>query len=142
MKPLKSVFHPSGSRAGFSLVEILIVLAIAGVLLYFAFPNIVQVKSDSERELAKARAEALNLAATAYFQSVGPVVAASNWGRFTEAEDHYNLLKQYLAFPSANLSDFMPSSDYTISFDAMAPHKVKATLFGPSMGTNLETITY
>jgi len=127
---------------GFSLAELLIVLVVLGIILYFAFPNIVQVKSDSERELAKARAEALNLAATAYFQSVGPMVAATNWSAITNAEDHYNLLRPYLAFPAATLGNFLPSTDYDIIFDASAPHKVKATLRGPSMGTNLSDIPY
>lgn len=130
------------SNSGFSLVEILIVLAVAGVFLFFAFPNIVQVKSDSERELAKARAEALNLAATAYFQSVGPLVAASNWGALNSAEDRYDLLKPYLAFPADTLAEFLPSTDYDVIFDASAPHKVKATLRGPLMGTNLADIPY
>ena len=131
-----------GTRDAFSLAELLVVLIVLGIILYFAFPNIVQVKSDSERELAKARAEALNLAATAYFQSVGPVIAASNWGGLNSAEDRYDLLKPYLAFPSPSLAEFLPSTDYDIIFDASAPHKVKATLRGPSMGTNLADIPY
>lgn len=131
-----------GRKDAFSLAELLVVLLVLGIILYFAFPNIVQVKSDSERELAKARAEALNLAATAYFQSVGPVVAASNWGSLNSAEDHYDLLKPYLAFPAPTLAEFLPSADYDIIFDAAAPHKVKATLRGPTMGTNLSDIAY
>lgn len=115
----------------FSLTELLIVLVVLGIILYFAFPNIVQVKSDSERELAKARAETLNLAATAYFQSIGPAAALSNWTAKTNAEDRYDLLRPYIAFPAASLSNFLPSSDYDISFDSAAPHKVKAQLFGP-----------
>ena len=130
------------AKSAFSLVELLVVLLVLGIILYFAFPNIVQVKSDSERELAKARAEALNLAATAYFQSVGPAVAATNWSETTNAEVHYDLLKPYLAFPANTLSNFMPSKDYNIIFDASAPHKIKATLRGPSMGTNLSDIPY
>jgi prepilin-type N-terminal cleavage/methylation domain-containing protein len=56
---------------GFSLLELLIVIVVLGVVLYFAFPNIVQMRSDSEANLARARAEMLNLAAAAYFQAVG-----------------------------------------------------------------------
>lgn len=130
------------AKNGFSLAELLVVLVVLGIILYFAFPNIVQVKSDSERELAKARAEALNLAAAAYFQSVGPAVAATRWSATTNAEVHYDLLKPYLAFPATTLSNFLPSRDYNIIFDASAPHKIKATLRGPSMGTNLSDIPY
>ena len=114
----------------FSLVELLVVIAVLGVILFFAFPNIVQVKSDSEKELAKARTEALNLAAAAYFQAIGPAAAGTNWSGKT-SEQRYSLIKAYLAFPATTLSNFLPSSDYSVTFDASAPHKVKATLLGP-----------
>jgi prepilin-type N-terminal cleavage/methylation domain-containing protein len=123
------------ARNGFSLAELLVVLVVLGILLYFAFPNIVQVKSGSERELAKARAETLNLAAAAYFQAVGSDVAATNWANKT-AEQRYQLVTPYIAFPATSLSNFLPSSDYSITFDASAPHKVKATLMGPG-STNI-----
>ncbi|MBJ7327845.1 MAG: prepilin-type N-terminal cleavage/methylation domain-containing protein, partial [Chthoniobacterales bacterium] len=35
-------------NAAFSLLELLIVIVVLGVVLYFAFPNIVQMRSDSE----------------------------------------------------------------------------------------------
>ncbi len=123
-------------KLGFSLLELLVVIAVLGIILFFAFPNIVQVKSDSEKDLAKARAETLNLAAAAYFQAVGPAVAASNWGLQTTAEGRYQLLRQYIAFPAASLSDFLPSSDYSVSFNTTSPHKIKATLMGPG-STNI-----
>ena len=62
---------PAKLPRAFSLLELLIVLVVLGVVLYFAFPNIVQIRSDSEANLARARAEMLNLAAAAYFQAVG-----------------------------------------------------------------------
>ncbi|MEI7866203.1 MAG: prepilin-type N-terminal cleavage/methylation domain-containing protein, partial [Chthoniobacterales bacterium] len=46
------------SRRGFSLIELLIVLLILGVVMFLAIPNIVQVRSDSEDNLARSRAEA------------------------------------------------------------------------------------
>lgn len=123
------------SRSGFSLAELLVVLVVLGILLYFAFPNIVQVKSDSERDLAKARAETLNLAAAAYFQAVGTGSATTNWAGKT-AEQRYQLITPYIAFPATSLSNFLPSSDYSVTFDASAPHKVKAILMGPG-STNI-----
>lgn len=115
---------------GFSLVELLVVIAVLGVILFFAFPNIVQVKSDSEKDLAKARTETLNLAAAAYFQAVGPTIALSNWtGK--SSEQRYQLLMPYIAFPATNLASFLPSTDYVVTFDASQPHKVKAALLGP-----------
>lgn len=114
----------------FSLVELLIVLAIVGTMLFFAFPDIVQFRSDSERELAKARADTLNLAAATYFQAAGPSVAAGQWSG-KNSEERYGLIKPYIAFPAATLSNFLPSTDYTVTFDDSNPHKVKATLQGP-----------
>ena len=134
--------RPCFCSKAFTLVEILVVLAVVGIVLFFAFPNIVQVKSDSERELAKARAEALNLAATAYFQALGPTEALDRWSDATSSEAQYDLLKPYIAFPAATLSNFMPSTDYSVSFHPTEPHKQKATLRGPLMGTNLTEIPY
>ena len=119
----------------FSLVELLVVIAVLGIVLFFAFPNIIQVKSDSEKDLAKARAETLNLASAAYFQAIGTNAAATNWAG-KSAEQRYQLITPYIAFPAASLSNFLPSSDYSITFDASAPHKVKATLMGPG-STNI-----
>lgn len=80
-----------------------------GIVLYFAFPNIVQMRSDSEDSLARARAEMLNLAVAAYFQAVGDrATARANWAAAGSDEARYaNLLRPYIAFPSASLSAFM-----------------------------------
>ena len=128
-------FRTQLGNSAFSLVELLVVIAILGIVLFFAFPNIIQVKSDSEKDLAKARAETLNLASAAYFQAIGTNVAATNWAG-KSAEQRYQLISPYIAFPAASLSNFLPSSDYSITFDASAPHKVKATLMGPG-STNI-----
>ena len=119
--------------AGFSLLELLVVIVVLGVVLYFAFPNIVRMRRDSEDNLARARAEMLNLAVAAYFQSVGDrPTAISNWfNKGSDAARYTDFLKQYIAFPSATLSGFMPSTNYTITFDATNPLVNKATLRGP-----------
>jgi prepilin-type N-terminal cleavage/methylation domain-containing protein len=111
------------ARAGFSLAELLIVLTILGLLLYLAFPNIVQVKSDSELQLAKARAEALNMAAAAYVQSQG----LEGWSSLSE-EERYLAIKPFIAFPADDLASFLPSSDFGVSFNPTSPHKMKAVL--------------
>jgi prepilin-type N-terminal cleavage/methylation domain-containing protein len=134
VKPMKWSSNKHCNCA-FSLVELLVVIAVLGVILFFAFPNIVQVKSDSEKDLAKARAETLNLASAAYFQAIGTNVAATNWAG-KSAEERYQLITPYIAFPAASLSNFLPSSDYSIMFNPSAPHKIKATLMGPG-GTNI-----
>jgi len=120
--------------SAFSLVELLIVIVVLGVILYFAFPNIVQMRSDSEANLARARAEMLNLAAAAYFQAVGDrTTAKANWSAAGSDESRYtSLLKPYIAFPTASLAAFMPSTDYTVVFHPTDPLVNKAQLFGPS----------
>jgi len=123
-------YRPKQSRFAFSLVELLVVIAVLGVVLFFAFPNIIQVRSDSERELAKARAEALNMAAAAYFQSRGTNASAA-WNATTSEEARYQLIREYIAFPATNLASFLPSSDYSIQFSDANPHKEKADLYGP-----------
>lgn len=114
---------------GFSLVEVLAAVTIIGVITFLAIPNIVRVKQDSEDSLARARADALNLAAATYFQAVGPATASSTWTAANNA-GRYQLLSPYLSFAPASLADYMPSG-YTIDFDASSPHRVKATLRGP-----------
>jgi prepilin-type N-terminal cleavage/methylation domain-containing protein len=123
----------ASKHSAFSLIELLIVIVILGIILYFAFPNIVQMRSDSEASLARARAEMLNLAAAAYFQAVGDrTTARANWAAAGSDESRYtSLLKPYIAFPTADLSSFMPSSDYTVVFDPTNPIVKKAQLFGP-----------
>ena len=120
-------------KSGFSLVELLVVIVVLGVVLYFAFPNIVQMRRDSEDNLARARAEMLNLAAAAYFQAVGDrPTARANWAAAGSDEARYtSFLKPYIAFPTASLASFMPSTDYTVVFDPDDPLLNKAQLFGP-----------
>jgi len=112
-------------RRGFSLVELLVVLVVLGVVMFLAIPNIVQVRSDSEDNLARSRAEALNVAAAAYFQSVGTQAASSAWSAAGNSA-RYALLSPYLAFAPASLSAYMPSG-YSVTFSG-DPIRQKATL--------------
>lgn len=123
--------HRPGSAA-FSLVEMLVVLVILGTVLYLAIPNIVQVRSDSEDNLARSRAEALNVAAAAYFQAVGRQTASSAWSNAASSEARYALISPYLAFAPGTLAAYVPSG-YTVTFSATDPLRQKAAL---SRGTN------
>jgi prepilin-type N-terminal cleavage/methylation domain-containing protein len=113
------------SARGFSLVEVLITLVILGVIVFLAVPNIVQVRRDSEDNLARARAEALNVAAAAYFQAAGPQASAS-WSAAGSDEGRYALVAPYLAFAPATLSAYMPPG-YSASFSG-DPLRNKASL--------------
>lgn len=96
---------------GFSLVEVLAAVAIIGVVVFLAIPNIVQVKTDSEANLATARVEALNMGMASYVQAVGLTAAEAAWtGANNEAR--YDLIRAYLAFSDENLNGdgaFMPA---------------------------------
>jgi prepilin-type N-terminal cleavage/methylation domain-containing protein len=107
---------------GFSLVELLIVLVILGVVVFLAIPNIVQVRSDSEDNLARSRAEALNMAAAAYFQAVGNQAATTAWSAAGN-DARYALVSPYLAFAQSSLSSFIPNG-YTATFSS-DPLRVK-----------------
>ena len=112
-------------RRGFSLVELLVVLVILGVVVFLAIPNIVQVRSDSEDNLARSRAEALNMAAAAYFQAVGNQTATAAWSAAGN-DARYTLISPYLAFAPSSLSSYMPSG-YTVTFSSN-PLRQKAAL--------------
>ncbi len=93
---------------GFSLVEVLVAVALVGVIVFLAIPNIVQVKDDSETHLAIARAEALNLATAAFVQAKGKSVANSAWSGATDDPARYALAAPYLAFAPATLAGYVP----------------------------------
>ena len=118
----------------FSLVEVLAAVAIIGVITFLAIPNIVRVKQDSEDNLARARADALNVAVAAYFQAVGRDPALSAWTG-TDNSGRYTLISPYLAYAPAALTNYMPSG-YSVVFSTNEPHRVKAVLQGPS-STNM-----
>jgi len=115
------------SLKAFSLVEVLVVLVILGTVLFLAIPNVVQVRSDSEDNLARSRAEALNMAAAAYFQAAGNQSASSAWAAANGNQARYDLIKPYLAFAPETLAAYMPNG-YSISFSTSDPLRVKASL--------------
>lgn len=113
-------------RRAFSLVEMLASVAIIGVISFLALPNLVKMRSDSERNLAVARCEALNMAMATYIQVRGRVQAASDFAGASTAQAKYALIASYLAFSETNLTDFIPSG-YSVTFNTIDPLK-KVTL--------------
>lgn len=109
----------SGSLArsgrGFSLVEVLVAVALIGVLVFIALPNIVQIKDDSETHLAIARAEALNMGMASLVQARGSASANSAWTAAATDEGRYSLITPYLAFAPTNLASYTPGG-YGLTF--------------------------
>lgn len=121
-----------GGAGGFSLVEVLAAIAIIGVITFMAIPNIIQIKQDSEDDLARSRAEALNTAIASYVQNRGWHTATNEWGSAGSSDARYGLLQPYLAFAETNLSGYMPSG-YSVTFPvATNLLRSKVTLAGPA----------
>jgi prepilin-type N-terminal cleavage/methylation domain-containing protein len=115
----------SRDHFGFSLVEVLVAVALIGVLVFLALPNIVQVKSDSETHLAIARAEALNMSMASFVQAQGTATATTAWTGNDEAK--YTLVKPYLAFAPATLALYTPGG-FGLTFPASVAPLTKVTL--------------
>jgi prepilin-type N-terminal cleavage/methylation domain-containing protein len=117
----------------FSLVEVLAAITIIGIITFMAIPNIVRLKQDGEENLARARAETLNLAIASYVQAVGATAAQSAWTAAGSDQARYQLVSPYIAFAQANLSNgFMPGG-YTAALPTnINPLTTKTTLTGPS----------
>lgn len=122
----------------FSLVEVLVVVVILGIVLFLAVPNIVQVRQDSEDNLARSRAEALNVAVAAYFQAAGAQAAATTWAAATP-EQRYLLVAPYLAFAPSSLSSYMPAG-YSAAFTS-EPLRSKV-IVSRVAGTNSTPLPY
>jgi len=116
---------------GFSLVEMMACVSIIGIIAFMAIPSVTRMRGDSERNLAIARAESLNLAQASYIQVRGRTQAALDWSATASSEAKYTLLRPYLSFSETTLAAFMPSG-YTVTFAAAITSMTKATLTGPT----------
>lgn len=127
---------PAGRPVAFSLVEVLAAITIIGIITFLAVPNIVRVKQDGEENLARARAETLNMAISAYVQAVGTNAAQSNWSAAANANARYLLISPYIAFAETNLTLFSPSGYTNTLPTTISPLTTKVTITGPSGAVN------
>lgn len=123
--PINAVLRTS--RRAFSLVEMLASVAIIGVITFLAIPNLVQMRSDSELNLAIARAEAINMAIATYIQATGRTQAISNYGATSSTQAQYSLFSPYLAFSQTLITDYMPNG-YSVTFPNVIDPLKKVTL--------------
>ncbi len=95
------------SAAAFSLVEALAAVAIIGIITFLALPNIVQLKSNGERNIAIARSEAFTMGVSGYIAAKGLADAATEFNGIGAAADRYDKVRPYLQF-SPDWTQFMP----------------------------------
>jgi prepilin-type N-terminal cleavage/methylation domain-containing protein len=106
------------SNRAFSLVEVLAAVAIIGIIVFLALPNVIQAKRDTEEQMVVTRAEALNIAISSYVTANGRSNAGTNWAAATTDGAKYVLLKPYLAYAPNTLSEWQPSG-YTFEFTSL-----------------------
>lgn len=104
----------------FSLVEMLAAVAIIGIISFLAIPNLVKMRSDSERNIAIARAEAINMGMATFIQVRGRTQAASEWTASSTDQLKYAKIAPYISFSEGNLKDFLPNG-YTVTFRKIDP---------------------
>ena len=104
----------------FSLVEMLASVAIIGTITFLAIPNLVKMRGDAERNIAIARAEAINMSMATMIQVRGRTQAVTDWSGATTDQAKYTLLNPYLAYAETNLTDYIPNG-YTITFNTLDP---------------------
>ena len=137
MKAMLMEPHPPNARQpgpgrAFSLVEVLAAITIIGIITFLAVPNIVRVKQDGEDNLARARAETLNMAMAAYVQAVGTNTAQTAWAAAGNDDARYLLIRQYIAFSETNRTLFTPSGYTNTLPAAISPLTTKVIVTGPS----------
>lgn len=116
---------------GFSLVEMMACVSIIGIIAFMAIPSVTRMRGDSERNLAIARAESLNLAQASFIQVRGRTQAALDWAAASSADLKYKLLMSYLSFAEKDLTSYMPSG-YMVTFPPSITSMTKVSLTSPT----------
>lgn len=106
-------------------MEVLAAVAIIGIIVFIAIPNVVQSRRDAEEHFAITRAEGLNIAVSQYLQASGRGNAGVAWAPKNNTE-RYDLVKGYLAYAPAALTDYTPNG-YTFTFGSTPDTRVSIT---------------
>ena len=129
--PVPSQENRSSTRQGFSLVEMMASVAIIGIIAFLAIPSISRMREDSEKNLAIARAESLNVAQATLVQVKGRTQADLDWRNAGSNDAKYLLLLPYLSYAESTRTLFVPSG-WNVTFDNDINAMRKVRLFDPS----------
>jgi prepilin-type N-terminal cleavage/methylation domain-containing protein len=88
-------------KSGFSLVELIIVIAVIAIISAIIIPSISGTTEAAKEQNAKAAAGTLNMAQVQYRLVNG----ASTWNDLADA-DRYTAIKSYMEYSDNNWSDF------------------------------------
>lgn len=124
----------------FSLVEVLAAVAIIGIIVFLALPNVIQAKRDTEEQMVVTRAEALNMAVSSYITANGRSNAGTTWALSANSThaSKYSLIKGYMAYAPTALADYQPSG-YSFEFGTL---EAKVTIRRDLGGGSSETVPY
>ena len=120
----------------FSLVEVLAAVAIIGIIVFLALPNVIQAKRDTEEQMVITRAEALNMSISSFITANGRSNAGALWTGTNAAR--YLIIKGYMAYAPTILTDYQPSG-YTFEFGTLEDKVIVRRDLG---GGTSETLTY
>ena len=120
----------------FSLVEVLAAVAIIGIIVFLALPNVIQAKKDTEEQMVVTRAEGLNMAISNFITANGRSNAGTLWTGDNSAK--YNLVKGYMAYAPTILTDYQPTG-YFFEFGTLESKVVAKRDLG---GGTSETVPY
>lgn len=119
-------------RGAFSLLELLIVVAVLGTLATIIIPSVSGAREAAQRQRAIARAEALNLAQVRL--KLASPSAATDWTAAGSDAARYLLLVPHLSFAPATLTDYNDADDpYSYSFGSL-DEKVSIAGGSPAIG--------
>lgn len=93
-------------KAAFTLIEVLVVLAVLGLALLFVQPNAARARGEAEVALMRQRASLLEGAIAQYEAAVGAEAAATAWAAAGTHEARYALVRGFLAWPPPTLADY------------------------------------
>lgn len=131
--------NPSPRREGFSLVEILTVLALVAFIVFLAAPHILRVMEKNEEQAAVVRAQEMNSAVIQFIQDNGLEVAIAQWAAAANEEDRFT------NFIASNLSRFSNAAAGTTNTNFI-PSATNASEYMPdgysaTLPTSLQPLT-